>query len=90
MTDIDRYLTDEVVEKAAKTMADDWDPDRYPVLATMFRDYARTALAAVLPDIIQQAKAEAWDEGYAEGSRGRMWGGINPYRPSTSKESDNE
>ena len=24
--------------------------------------------------------ATAWDEGYAEGGRGRMWDSINPYR----------
>lgn len=63
MSDLDHYLTDEVVERAAKAMADDWDPERYPVLAAMFRDYAQTALSAVLPDIIWQAKAEALAEG---------------------------
>jgi len=64
MTD---YLTDEMVEKAATALADDWNPERGPVLAAMFRDYAQTALSAVLPGIIRQAKAEGWDEGYTAG-----------------------
>ena len=25
-------------------------------------------------------RAEAWDDGYAEGGRGRMWDSTNPYR----------
>ena len=62
MSDLDRYLTDEIVGKAAKAMADDWEPGRYPVLAAMFHVYAQSALSAVLPDIIQQAKAEVLRE----------------------------
>lgn len=56
-------ITDEMVERAAKAIAGDWNPGRDPILSAMFRDYAQSALAAVLPDLIRQAKAEAWDEG---------------------------
>ena len=31
-------------------------------------------------DEINRAAAKAWDEGYAEGGRGRMWESINPYQ----------
>lgn len=47
---------------------------------------ARAALAAVLPGIIQQAKAEAWEEGHASGCAdpyakyGECGCGPNPYR----------
>lgn len=56
----------EWVEKAARAMADDWNPDRDPILTVMFRDYAASALAAVLPD----AMAEAWGEGWNIGNWG--------------------
>ena len=36
----------------------------------------RAALEAVAPLIA----AQAWEEGYTEGSRGRMWDSINPYQ----------
>ena len=36
----------------------------------------RVALEAVVPLIA----AKAWEEGYTEGSRGRMWDSINPYQ----------
>lgn len=49
--DVDAAL----VEKAARAMADDWNPDRDPILTAMFRDYAASALAAVLPEIQAQA-----------------------------------
>ena len=35
------------VERAAEAMADDWNPDRDPVLSAMFRDYAQSALASI-------------------------------------------
>lgn len=66
MTDID--VKPEMIEKAAKALADDWNPERDPVLAAMFRDYAQTALTAVLPEVIRQAKTEAWDEGRTAGA----------------------
>lgn len=36
----------------------------------------RAALEAAAPAIA----AKAWEEGYAEGGRGRMWDSTNPYR----------
>lgn len=67
MSDLDRYLTDEVVEQAARA---EWErewPDRpWERAPDDVRDFymsvARISLSIVLPDIIQQAKAEAWDE----------------------------
>ena len=38
----------DVIEQAARAMADDWDPDRDPFLLAMFRDYANTLAAAGL------------------------------------------
>ena len=37
-----------VIERAARAMADDWNPDRDPILTAMFRDYANTLAAAGL------------------------------------------
>ena len=36
----------------------------------------RAALEAAAPRIA----AKAWEEGYADGGRGRMWDSTNPYR----------
>lgn len=63
------YVTDEAVEKAAKAMADDWNPERDPILTAMFRDYAATALEAAAPLIAAKAlraladdmEADSWD-----------------------------
>ena len=38
----------EQIERAARAMADDWNPDRDPILTAMFRDYANTLAAAGL------------------------------------------
>ena len=64
MSDLDRYLTDEVVEKAARAEWESEWPDRpWEKTPDDLRDFymsvARTSLSAVLPDIIRQAKAEA-------------------------------
>lgn len=77
----------EWIEKAAKALADDWNPDRDPVLTAMFRDYAHTALVAVADNL----RAEGWDEGYLSGvhddASSRDWtdgahppNRANPYR----------
>ena len=55
------YVTDEMVEAAAQATDRAYNPERAPVLAAMFRDYARAALEAVILAIA----AAAWDEGYA-------------------------
>ena len=57
-------ITDEMVEAAAEAMADDWNPERDPVLSAMFRDYAVSALEAVIPQIA----AAVWDEGFEAGA----------------------
>lgn len=48
------------VEAAAEAMADDWNPERDPILTAMFRDYASSAIRAALPLIL--AQVEATDE----------------------------
>lgn len=60
MTDLDRYLTDEVMDKASRAA---WPLTGYQESRM---EKARIALTAVLPDIIQQAKAEAINERAAE------------------------
>ncbi len=43
-----RREDDALVETVARALADDWNPDRDPVLTAMFRDYAQTAVTTVL------------------------------------------
>ena len=47
-----------VVEAGAKALADDWNPDREPVLTAMFSDYSATALTAATPHL----RAETVDQ----------------------------
>ena len=85
MTDLRALLgskCDETIETAAHALDAAWNPERYPVLAAMFRDYAHDALAAVLPELL----ADAWDEGHADGLHDaheyREHRKLrNPYRP---------
>ena len=49
------YVTDEAVDVAARALDENFNPDRYPVLAAMFSDYARTALEAAAPLIAAAA-----------------------------------
>ena len=42
------------IKAAAQALADDWNPDRDPVLTAMFSDYSATALTAAMP-IIEKA-----------------------------------
>ena len=61
MTDLRELLGDkydETIETTARALDAAWNPERYPVLAAMFRDYAQTALAAVLPELL----ADVWDD----------------------------
>ena len=77
----DLLITDEMVETAADAQwRYEWprrefrrEPDD---LQDFYRNSARAALEAVAPLIA----AKAWEEGYTEGSRGRMWDSINPYQ----------
>lgn len=41
-------LSDEVVERAARAMDESFNPDKYPIMAAMFRDYTKTALTAAI------------------------------------------
>ena len=74
MTDINP----ELIEKAAIALADDWNPERDPILSAMFRDYAQTALSAVADDLRAEGAAQALREAavlkamteYAEAIRG--------------------
>ena len=46
------------IEAAAKAMADDWNPDRDPILTAMFRDHADSARAAAEPHLRRKWAAE--------------------------------
>ena len=85
---------DDVIEKAAEAMSDDWDPSGSPILAAMNRDFASSALATVLPGLlaverervdVAEAKAAryAWIiRQYAEADRVRCgWCGARPADP---------
>ena len=41
-------LSDDAVERAARAMDENFNPDKYPIMAAMFRDYAKTALTAAI------------------------------------------
>ena len=60
-------IPDAAVEAAARALDANFNPDHYPIMAAMFRDYAWTALAAAAPYIAAQALRDAADEvrGYA-------------------------
>ena len=76
MTDLDRYLTDEIVEKAAKELYEQWvsRDSETRMFAPMWHSLgsvksgwlrdARTALEAAAPGIVQQAKADAKIESF--------------------------
>ena len=49
MTTIDHQQA--AVQAGAQALADDWNPDRDPVLTAMFSDYSATALAAATPHL---------------------------------------
>ena len=41
-------LSDEAIERAARAMYENFNPDKHPIMAAMFRDYAKTALTAAI------------------------------------------
>lgn len=41
-------LADGAVERAARAMDENFNPDKHPVMAAMFRDYAKTAITAAI------------------------------------------
>ena len=49
MTTIDHQQA--AVQAGAQALADDWNPDRDPVLTAMFSDYSATALTAATPHL---------------------------------------
>ena len=57
----DITIPDVAVEAAARALDANFNPDRYPIMAAMFRDYASTALAAAAPYIAAQALRDAAD-----------------------------
>lgn len=63
-------INPELIEKAAQAMhADNCIDDDCDHYVNEWERDAEVALAAVLPDVIRQAKAEAWDEGAAKALR---------------------
>ena len=54
-------ITDEMVETAARAVDHAYNPERAPILAAMFRDYALAALEAAAPQIAAAALREAAD-----------------------------
>lgn len=48
----------EAVEAGARAVADDWNPDRDPILTAMFRDYAMSALTAAGPIIAAEVRGQ--------------------------------
>ena len=58
---MDDLVTDEMVETAARAIDHAYNPDRAPILAAMFRDYALAALEAAAPQIAAAALREAAD-----------------------------
>ena len=48
---------------------------------------ALAEMRAALESIAPLIAAKAWEEGYTEGSRGRMWDSINPYQTSAYADS---
>lgn len=64
-------LNPDLIEQAAKAMADDWNPDRDPILSAMFRDYAATAIAAVAPFIAAQVLRDAAGSSIPRGALAR-------------------
>ena len=49
MTTIDHQQA--AIQAGAKALADDWNPDRDPVLTVMFSDYSTTVLTAATPHL---------------------------------------
>lgn len=71
-------ISNEAIEAAARAMDDNFNPEKYPIMAAMFRDYARAALTAAAPFIQAAALREA-----AESFQGVMIG-IGGRDPRTS------
>lgn len=44
----EKLTSGEAVERAARAMDENFNPDRHPIMDAMFRDYAKTALKAAI------------------------------------------
>ena len=60
MTTIDYQQA--AIQAGAKALADDWNPDRDPVLTVMFSDYSATVLAAAAPHLRAGIAEELLDD----------------------------
>ena len=76
-------ITDAMVETATRANYDamTW-PGAWAELDSDLQESGgeRAAMREALEAVAPLIAAKAWEEGYTEGSRGRMWGGINPYQ----------
>ena len=64
-------VTDKMVETAARAIDHAYNPERHPILAAMFGDYARAALEAAAPLIAAATLRDAadWRDDMARGHR---------------------
>ena len=64
-------VTDKMVETAARAIDHAYNPERHPILAAMFGDYARAALEAAAPLIAAATLRDAadWLDDMARGHR---------------------
>lgn len=53
-------------ERIARALDKNFNPDRYPIMAAMFMDYAAAALPIVEAEV-QAARVEAWQDGHTAG-----------------------
>lgn len=84
-------ITDETLEAAARRLVSDEfvlchrhsaasDDDTGHLLCPICLNCAKVVARAALEAAAPLIAAQAWEEGYAEGSRGRMWDSLNPYQ----------
>lgn len=77
----DLLITDEMVETSADAQwRYEWPRREFRCEPDDLRDFYRNSARAALEAVAPLIAAKAWEEGYTEGSRGRMWDSINPYQ----------
>ena len=79
MTDID--LT-KAIEAGARALDAHFNPDRYPIMAAMFRDTAAAAIEAALPEIRRQLAAQLPSRGEIAAVLNREFGPFLVHDPS--------
>ena len=78
--------TPALTERIARLLCDNNGDD--PDDMELYRGDARTIMPLIAAEV-QAAKAEAWDEGHAEGRADEMHGGSpNPYREQEARHDD--